>query len=139
MFIIPAAIGWGAASAALPILVPTMTAAAIGTAALTIGAIAGSAVYMSSEQKKAQTKATKSAEQAAALQEAKMKDLAGQQYQITQQQMKLQQGQRQIQGLSDALEKTSTSPRIFTLPSEQKKFSFVDAVNAQIDAFLKAA
>ena len=96
-------------------------------------------VYMSSEQKKAQTKSKKSAEQAAALQEAKMKDLAGQQYQITQQQMQLQQGQRQIQGLSDALEKTSTSPRIFTLPSEQKKFSFVDSVNAQIDAFLKAA
>lgn len=54
-------------------------------------------VYMSSEQKKAQTKSKKSAEQAAALQEAKMKDLAGQQYQITQQQMQLQQGQRQIQ------------------------------------------
>lgn len=65
--------------------------------------------------------------------------LAGEHSELTEKQMELQMGQRQIELLSDLyLEQDRTEPRIVTLPTSREQPGIVDRINLWMDQALRA-
>ena len=66
-------------------------------------------------------------------------EFAGQQYALTEKQMELQMGQRQIGMLTDIyLQQDSREPRIITLPASREPPGIVDRINLWMDQALRA-
>lgn len=66
-------------------------------------------------------------------------ELAGERAELTERQMELQMGQRQIELLADLyLEQDRTEPRILTLPASREPPGIVDRINLWIDESLRA-
>jgi uncharacterized protein HemX len=102
-------------------------------------ALAGYGIYQSQQQQqKAQKSAEKKAAAAQEKQTAFQKFLAGEQSALTAQQMRMQQGQYEIERLTSKIESAGTpEPRILTLPAAAPRLSIVDQVNNEIHRFVK--
>jgi len=105
------------------------------------GAFVGAGYGLSSvQQKKAYERAESLQKtQIAAQKESQRRqiELAGQQYTLTERQMALQMGQRQIGMLSEFLDQDD-EPRIVTLPASREPPGLVDRFNLWIDEVLRA-
>jgi len=125
-------------SDAVQILVP----AAIGTIIMPgYGTLMGASLgYSSVQQKSAIEKAEKLQERQIAAQRetlTRQAELAGQQYTLTEKQMELQMGQRQIEILASLFnEQDRTEPEIYYLPAAEPS-SPVERINLAIDDFVR--
>ncbi|MBA7549155.1 hypothetical protein ES705_41628 [subsurface metagenome] len=120
------------------IYVPAVVGYAIGGS---MGAVAGGSLGYSSVQRKgAFEKAEKLQERGIAAQresQLRQAELAGQQYTLTEKQMELQMGQRQIEHLADVYSRQDrTEPTIYYLPTAEPT-SPVERINRAIDDFLR--
>jgi len=121
------------------IAVPALVGYAIaGPAYAGLGALTGASIgYSSVQQKSAIKKGEKLQERQIAAQKERQAELAGQQYTLTEKQMELQMGQRQIELLADLyLRQDRTEPTIYYLPTAEPT-SPVERINRAIDEFFR--
>ncbi len=125
-------------SDAVQIYIPAVVGYAIGGPA---GAVVGGGLgYSSVLQKSAIEKAEKlQGRQIAAQRETQTRqaELAGQQFTLTEKQMELQMGQRQIELLASLFDKQDrTEPVIYTLPTAEPTSPF-ERINQALDDFFR--
>ena len=125
-------------SDAVQIAVPAAIGFAIGGPT---GALMGASMgYSSVQQKSAIEKAESLQEKQIAAQretQRRQAELAGQQYTLTEKQMELQMGQRQIEILASLFnEQDRTEPEIYYLPAAEPS-SPVERINLAIDDFVR--
>ena len=101
------------------------------------GAYLGNQLY--DQPKAAQeesSKYRKAEERAAAAGLAFQRELAGQQYELTEKQMKLQMGQQTLETLADAILKDPEPPQVYTLPPTWQP-GLTDQINMAIDKMFR--
>ena len=104
-----------------------------------IAAIVGTTVY-STETAKSERKKAESAQKERQQEQIEAQSgLAGEQRELTEKQMELQIGQRQIELLADLyLEQDRTEPRILTLPASREPPGIIGRINLWMDQALRA-
>ena len=65
-------------------------------------------------------------------------DLAGQQFDLTREQMFVQMNQRKIESLSEELQKPK-EVRVLTMPSQEPQYSMAQKINIAIDNMLRGS
>lgn len=100
--------------------------------------IAGTAVYQTETAKSERKKAESAAKERQEEQIEAQSVLAGEHRELTEKQMELQIGQRQIELLADLFkEQDRTEPRMLTLPASREPPGIVQRINLWIDQALR--
>lgn len=101
--------------------------------------IIGSTIYSTETAKSQQQKAISAQKEMQQREIEAQSVLAGEHEELTEKQMELQIGQRQIELLSDLyLEQDRTEPRILTLPASREPPGIIDRINLWMDQALRA-
>lgn len=104
-----------------------------------IAAIVGTTVYSTETAKSERKKAESAAKEMQQERLEAQSELAGEHRELTEKQMELQIGQRQIELLSNLyLEQDRREPRILTLPASREPPGIIDRINLWMDQALRA-
>ncbi len=102
-------------------------------------ALIGLTIYSTETMKSERKKAESAVKERQQEQIEAQSELAGEHRELTEEQMELQMGQRQIELLSQLyLEQDRTEPRIVTLPTSREPPGIVDRINLWMDQALRA-
>ncbi len=115
----------------------TGAAASVATVATGAAMTAGFMSYQSQQNKQAVKSQEKKANAAREAELAFQRFLAGEQSNLTAQQLDAQSRQYELERLTEKIVSSPVEPRIFTLPSAAPHESIFDQVNNGIDRFLR--